>query len=275
MLMAETIGVRRGGRWLVENVSLEVAPGDRIAILGPNGAGKSTLLKVLTGETAADAGRVLLDGADLASIPRSALARRRAVLPQASVLTFPFMVREVAALGLTVPAFPLDRGAQARLVDRALSAVGLSGLAEATFDTLSGGEKQRAQLARVLCQLWACEIQGPMPILFLDEPTASQDLAQQLAILQVASDHARRGGAVVAILHDINLAAAWADRLLVLSRGHLYAEGAPQDVVTARMLADVFRVGLSPGALPDGKVPFVLPQTAVRLDDADVVASSV
>ncbi|MGX1096167.1 heme ABC transporter ATP-binding protein [Amorphus sp. MBR-141] len=273
MLTAETIGVWRGGRWLVEGISLDVAPGARIAILGPNGAGKSTLLKVLVGETPPDTGRVLLDGTDLQRMPRSVLARRRAVLPQASVLTFPFTVREVAALGVTVPAFPIDRTTQLRLVERALAAVGLAALSEATFDTLSGGEKQRAQLARVLCQLWACEAQGPMPLLFLDEPTASQDLAQQLAILQVASEHARRGGAVVAILHDINLAAAWADRLLVLSKGRLYADGRPQNVVTQAMLADVFRVGLSPGALPDGSVPFVLPQTAVRLDETDAVPS--
>ena len=257
----------------MEGVSLEVTPGARIAVLGPNGAGKSTLLKVLTGEMAPDAGRVELDGKNLAGLPRAVLARRRAVLPQASVLTFPFTVREVAALGVTVPAFPLERGMQTRLVDRALSAVGLHALSEATFDTLSGGEKQRAQLARVLCQLWACEVQGPMPLLFLDEPTASQDLAQQLAILQVAADHARRGGAVVAILHDINLAAAWADRILVLSKGRLYADGAPADVVTSAMLEEVFRVRLSPGALPDGPVPFVLPQTAVRLDEAEVVPS--
>ena len=274
MLTADSIGVRRGGRWLLKDVSVDVAPGARIAILGPNGAGKSTLLKVLTGEMAPDQGRMALDGVDMAGLARPVLARRRAVLPQASVLTFPFTVREVAALGVSVPAFPLERRAQARLVDRALSAVGLQALSEATFDTLSGGEKQRAQLARVLCQLWACETQGPMPLLFLDEPTASQDLAQQLAILQVAGDHARGGGAVVSILHDINLAAAWADRILVLSRGQLYADGAPATVVTSAMLEDVFRVRLSPGALPAGPVPFVLPQTAVRLDETDVVSSA-
>lgn len=274
MLTADSIGVRRGGRWLLQEVSLGVAPGARVAILGPNGAGKSTLLKVLTGEMTPDVGRVALDGKNISSLARSVLARRRAVLPQASVLTFPFTVREVAALGVTVPAFAIERSAQARLVERALAAVGLQALSEATFDTLSGGEKQRAQLARVLCQLWACEAQGPMPLLFLDEPTASQDLAHQLSILQVAGDHARRGGTVVAILHDINLAAAWADRIVILNQGELYADGAPQAVVTARMLEDVFRVRLSPGALPNGPVPFVLPQTAVRLDEADVVSSA-
>jgi len=273
MLTVTDIGVRRGGRWLLQNVSLSAEPGARIAILGPNGAGKSTLLKVMTGEMTPDTGDVAFDGEPLASIPRARLARRRAVLPQSSMLTFPFTVREVAALGITVPAFPLDRASQERIVERAIAVVGLKRLADATFDTLSGGEKQRAQLARVLCQLWACAEQGPAPHLFLDEPTASQDLAHQLAILDVATAHAERGGTVIAILHDINLAAAWADRLVILSEGQVYADGTAAQVVTEAMLADVFRVVLSPGTVPPTAVPFILPQTAVLLEDRALVSS--
>ncbi|MEW5424452.1 heme ABC transporter ATP-binding protein [Amorphus sp. 3PC139-8] len=265
MLIAEGLGLRRGGRWLIRDVAFSAEPGKTIAVIGPNGAGKSTLLKVLTGELNPDTGQVQLDGSDVARLSRAILARRRAVLPQATTLTFPFSVREVAELGITVPAFPLSGPARAALVGRALQTVELSALADASFDTLSGGEKQRAQLARVLCQLWAAEGEGAMPLLFLDEPTASQDLAHQLAVLDVARDHAKRGGAVVAVLHDLNLAVAWADRIVAISGGRIYADGPAETVVTETMLADVFQVRLSPGALPADRTPFVLPQTAVRL----------
>lgn len=265
MLTAQGLGLQRGGRWLIRDVAFSAEPGKTIAVIGPNGAGKSTLLKVLTGELSPDTGQVQLDGSDVGRLSRAKLARRRAVLPQATTLTFPFSVREVAELGITVPAFPLPRAARAALVERALVTVELTALAGASFDTLSGGEKQRAQLARVLCQLWAAEGEGAMPLLFLDEPTASQDLAHQLAVLDVAREHAERGGAVVAVLHDLNLAVAWADRIVAISGGRIYADGPAADVVTETMLADVFHVRLSPGALPPDRTPFVLPQTAVRL----------
>ncbi|MDQ0316913.1 heme ABC transporter ATP-binding protein [Amorphus orientalis] len=260
MLTSESLGVYRG-RWLLRDVSVRAEAGQTVAVIGPNGAGKSTLMKALAGEFRPEEGRVLLDGADIAGMSRQALAQRRAVLPQASVLAFPFTVREVAALGISVPSFPIPRARREQLVDRALEAVELSDLAGSTFDILSGGEKQRAQLARVLCQLWACEGQGTVPALFLDEPTASQDLAHQLSVLEIARRHARQGGAVVAVLHDLNLTAAWADRIVVMQNGSLYSEGTPQEVLTERMLAEVFHVRLTPGTVPD-RTPYVLPQQA-------------
>ena len=265
MLAVHDLTVTRAGRRLVDAVSLEFAAGGVTVLLGPNGAGKSTLLKVLSGEIRPDGGRATLAGHDLATMKPAAAAARRAVLPQGSSLAFPFTVREIAALGIGVPAFPLPRGEVAAIVDRALAAVDLADRADHLHDALSGGERQRAHLARVLAQLWGGErLNGP-GALILDEPTAAQDLAHQLLVLDIAAAHARAGGATVLVLHDLNLAARYADRLAVMAHGRLVAEGPPAEVVDAALLARVFHVDLEPNTLPSAGVPFVLPQTARRL----------
>lgn len=265
LIEVRSASVIRGGRRLLDGVSLTGRAGEVTAVLGPNGAGKSTLLRLMAGEHAPDAGAVLIDGTPLDRMPARHAAARRAVLPQASTLAFPFTVREIAALGLEVPGFGLSHAEITALIARALDAVDLAGHAGRSHDALSGGERQRAHLARVLCQLWAGERATGPGILLLDEPTAAQDLAHQLRVLEVARAHADGGGAAVIILHDLNLAARYADRMLVISRGQVAAEGRPAEVLTAEMLAEVFGVRLVPGAVPEKGRPFILPQMAERL----------
>jgi iron complex transport system ATP-binding protein len=265
VLAAEALTVARAGRPIVDAVGIAFAPGHLTVLAGPNGAGKSTLLKAVAGEIRADAGRVLLDGRDLRSLRPGEIAARRAVLPQASTLAFPFTVREIAALGLSVPAFAMSRAAADATVDRALASVDLLDRAGRLYDELSGGERQRAQFARVLAQLWGGEAAHGPGALMLDEPTAAQDLSHQLLVLDVAAGHARSGGAAIVVLHDLNLAARYADRLAVMAAGRIVADGRPADVVTERLLADVFAVALPPNTPPADGTPYALPQTARRL----------
>ena len=265
MLHGENLVVVRGGRRLVDDVTVGFPAGELAVLIGPNGAGKSTLLKLLSGEMRPDGGRVTIGGAALAAMKPSALALRRAVLPQASALAFPFTVREIAALGVAIPGLALSRAEAAAVVDRSLAAVDLTDRADRLHDALSGGERQRAHLARVLAQLWVGAIGRGPGVLMLDEPTAAQDLSHQLAVLDAARNHARAGGAAIVVLHDLNLAARYADRFVVVHEGRVAADGAPAAVVTRRLLADVFRVALPPNEVPPAGVPFALPQLADRL----------
>lgn len=265
--LAETRGVTfiRGGRTVLETVDFAAPAGTFTAIVGPNGAGKSTLLKMMAGEHHPTHGAVLIDGVPLATLGARRAAMRRAVLPQSTNLSFPFNVREIAALGITVPGFVMARGEVDDLIDAALDRVDLIDKADRLYDALSGGERQRAQLARVLCQSWAGERQNGPGILMLDEPTAAQDLAHQLRVLDAARDHARAGGAAVVVLHDLNLAARYAGRMVVIADGRKVAEGAPAEVLTLDLLRSVFSVHLPPSTVPADGCPFILPQIAERL----------
>jgi len=239
MYRAESVSLTIGGKAILAPSDLAIGPGRVTVLVGPNGAGKSTLLKILAGEMRADSGRVTIDGIEIASLTARALARARAVLPQSGAIAFDFTADEVVRIGLA-PGVP--RAAANEIVRRALAAVGLAGRAGQLGPTLSGGEQQRVQLARVLAQLWSSG--GRSPYLLLDEPTASLDLAHQLLVLQAAREHAESGGGVLAILHDLNLAAMAADRIVVLCRGRIVADGPPAAVITAAMLREVYGVSL-------------------------------
>ncbi|MFK8251514.1 heme ABC transporter ATP-binding protein [Ancylobacter terrae] len=250
MYAAEGISVLAGRRALLDGVSVTVVPGSVTVVVGPNGAGKSTLLKVLAGESRADAGRVTLDGVDIRALGAAGLARRRAVLAQSVHVAFPFTVAEIVAMGL------IDGRDRAGRVGRALARVDLGGFAGRFYGELSGGEKQRVQIARALAQLESGEGPG---YLLLDEPTASLDLAHQLLVVELARAVAAAGGGVLAVLHDLNLAAMAGDHILALKDGCEAASGAPDAVLTDDHLARIYgvpaRVGVAPGGV------FVLPQS--------------
>ena len=244
-LVAANIVVRRGGRALLDNVSLALVPGRVTAVIGPNGAGKSTLLRVLSGELTPDAGKVALLGRALPSWPVADLARRRAVLPQESDLRFPFRVEEVVRLGRVPHPGGGDTAHDRALSLEALRQVGLAALADRLYPTLSGGEKQRVHLARALVQLQpAPGVPAPSGrVLLLDEPTASLDLAHQHGVLALANDLAHREHvAVLAILHDLILALAYADELLVLQHGRSVSEGPVTDTLTPALVVEIFGV---------------------------------
>jgi heme transport system ATP-binding protein len=244
MLEADAISVRLAGREVLRDVSLTLVPGEFTVIVGPNGAGKTTLLRALVGDLPPSDGGVRFDGTRLDDWHGRDLARRRAVLSQSQHLAFPFTVHEVIALGLRAGNTGA-KNAGAGLIAGVLARVDLVGYEARFYQQLSGGEQQRVQLARVLCQLGPPVEDGAANWLFLDEPTASLDIRHQFQILDLARQHVTAGGGGLAILHDLNLAADYADRLIVVSGGRLAADGPPADVLTGALIEDVFGVDAS------------------------------
>lgn len=235
MLSAENLTVMRGGKPVLQDLSLSLQPGEVLGVLGPNGAGKSTLLGALSGELAASRGRVVLDGRDLSSWEGTARARRLAVLPQASSLDFAFDVETVVGFGRLPHAS--GRQLDAQIVAETLRVADASHLAGRSYLALSGGERQRVHLARVLAQLWPGSDEQ---VLLLDEPTSALDPLHQHSLLQAVREFAGRRAAVLVVLHDLNLAARYCDRLLLLREGREQASGTPESVLRAEPLREVF-----------------------------------
>ncbi len=258
MLIGEGIQVRAGRAMILDGISVEIHPGEVIAVLGANGAGKSTLLKVLSGEIAPTSGQVALDGVPLARIPAPRLARRRAVLTQESHLTTPYTVTEVVLLGRTPYFGAAPSKADRRIAEEACMAADVGHLASRVYTTLSGGEKQRVHLARALAQLREERAEDPRYLL-LDEPTSSLDLSHQQMVLRAARGFAASGGGVLAILHDPNLAAQFADRMLLMKRGKVVALGSPRSVLTPEHIREVLGVEAMVLDHPIGGLPLVVP----------------
>lgn len=248
-LSAAGITLVLGGRRVLDDVSVAVAPGELVALVGPNGAGKSSLLGVLSGDLAAASGSVDLDGVPLDSLSAARLAQQRSVQMQENRLAFAFTAREVVEMGRA----PWRRTAAARdddqVVDEAMAATDVRDLAEQRFPTLSGGEKARTTFARVLAQR--------TPVILLDEPTAALDIRHQEATLVRARGCAGDGAAVVVVLHDLSLAAAYADRLVLLDRGAVRADGPVHQVCDAQLLSDVYGHPVEVLDHPSG--PLVIP----------------
>jgi len=262
MIEAQGVSVDIGGKQILHDVEFFAKTGEVTAIVGPNGSGKTTFLKAVTGDIKAE-GAIRINGRDLREMKPWQMAGVRAVLPQATSLSFPFTVREIVRLGIIGGRSGALAGEMERLPERALAKVDLEGFAGRFYQELSGGEQQRVQLARVLCQVWAPVLEGEPRWLFLDEPVSSLDIKHQLVIMKIARDFAQRGGGVVTILHDLNLASMFADRVAVMSRGTQVAAGTPKEVFTDDLIHRVFECRLQVGALPAGDAPFVLPQSAI------------
>lgn len=232
-LVAHDVVWERGGRRIVDGVSLEVRPGEVLGLLGSNGSGKSSLLRLLSGVRAPSAGFVSLDGQPLAGMRRRDVARRVAVVDQHATAEVELRVRDVVWLGriphhrLGRPNGPRDRAA----VDAAVAATGLEGSMDRLWHTLSGGERQRVQIARALAQ-------EPQELL-LDEPTNHLDVRHQFDLLALVR---RLPVTSVIALHDLNLAAMFCDRLVVLAAGRAVAIGLPAEVLTEELIADVYGV---------------------------------
>jgi iron complex transport system ATP-binding protein len=258
----QSVSVIRRGRKLLDGVSGDFRRGSTTVLIGPNGAGKSTLLKVMAGEIAPDAGAAFVDGHPLPTYPAARLATIRAVVPQSTSLAFPFTALEVVELGGSVPGFGITDRRVRSLARAALDIVGMGASTDKIFTELSGGERQRVHVARALCQLdCGGGARNVAPILLLDEPTASLDLAHQIAVLDEARRRARLGAAVIAVLHDLNLAARYADEVIMLSSGALLARGCATRVFDDALLAEAFKVRTSVNAVPPDGTPFLLPQT--------------
>ncbi len=267
LLQANALGYRVGRIPLVVDADLGLSGGEVVAVLGPNGAGKSTLLKLLCGLFAPSSGMVRFDGCPLAAWLRRELAVRRAVLPQHSVVPFDFTAGEIVALGRSPHR---DIRWQRPMVLRAMERCECAHLAGRVLRTLSGGEMQRVQLARVLVQIGLGEGSAPSALL-LDEPVSSLDPAHQHAALVLAREMAAAGVAVFVILHDLNLAAQYASRIVLMKSGRIVAQGLPEEILTPGMISSVFDVQahVSANPLTGGLAIFVKPRSGNAQDGAN------
>jgi iron complex transport system ATP-binding protein len=246
VLRARGLGIERNGATLLTDISFEVKRGELLAIIGPNGAGKSTLLGALAGDIEPSAGSVELDGRPLTELAARDVARLRAVLPQQLSIAFPFTVREIVAMGRN----PWLDDRDDDVVAAAMQRLDVTHLAERTYPTLSVGEQARTSLARVLAQ--------ETPLLLLDEPTAALDIGQQEKMLTITRGLVNEGHAVVAVLHDLNVARRHADKVLVIHAGRSVAYGTPHDVLVADRLSSVYDHPIRVVETRDG-TPFITP----------------
>lgn len=225
---------QEGNASLLKNIGFRLNNGESVALLGPNGAGKSSLIRLLAGDRPASSGGIDIHGRPLEAWSRRELAQVRAVMPQLQAVSFPLRVEEVVALGLPDGLKGNTRHPQ---VEQMLSLLEVEHLRGRRFLTLSGGEQQRVQMARVLAQIW--EAPRP-PLLLLDECTSALDPAHQHRILQLIRDITRRGVGALWVVHDLNLAARYADRILLMQQGRLLVDDAPDQVLTPDWLAQVY-----------------------------------
>jgi iron complex transport system ATP-binding protein len=234
MLQANRIHFCIQNRPVVDQISLTLQAGEILAVLGPNGAGKSTLFKILSGEISCKQGHVGYNGLPIGNLNSKKLAEVRAVMPQHSSVNFPFSAHEVVELGL----FSTLSKNPSKLVDEVMKATKTLHLKNSNFQHLSGGEKQRIQLARVLVQIWE---QKPFPrYLLLDEPTSSLDIAQQHGVLSILRQLTHRNIGILIILHELNLAAQYADRIALLKNGVITSCGSVDEVLQEKTLHHVF-----------------------------------
>lgn len=255
MIIVKNLQVGYKGRSVVHDVDFSAVAGEITAIIGPNGSGKSTLLRAMSGELAYQ-GSIKINDSEVCGAKASDLADWRGVLSQFNAVTFPFTVHEIVTLGAKI-----NDTKRKGIGGDALKHVGLAGFGSRLYHELSGGEQQRVHFARVLCQIWE-PIKLNIPRwLFLDEPVSSLDIQHQLAIMNIAREFADGGGGVIAVLHDLNLTAIYADQLIVLKTGRKIATGKVKDVIQDEILNEAFDCRFRVDKIPKGNQKFVLPQT--------------
>ncbi|MBV33503.1 MAG: heme ABC transporter ATP-binding protein [Porticoccaceae bacterium] len=236
----DSISLTKSGFDILRGVNLSINSGKITVIVGPNGAGKSSFVKVLSGELAPTCGRIIFNGKDLIEWRSEQRAKMISVLPQNSSLDFPFNALEVVSLGRIPHRSGVVRDAE--IVREALKVVDAEHLEERLFTKMSGGEKQRVQLARVMAQIWEPTLAGEQ-FLILDEPTSALDLSHQVLMMELVSDLARRGVGVIVVSHDLNLATHFADNVIVFDKGYVVAEGPPDKILSEKLIFDVFGIG--------------------------------
>ncbi|MDR2565941.1 MAG: heme ABC transporter ATP-binding protein [Bifidobacteriaceae bacterium] len=251
LLAARAVEYAVGQAQILKGIDLAVRPGEILALAGPNGAGKSTLLAVLAGDLRPTRGQVTLDGQPLHGIGVKELARKRAVMLQEAHVSFPFSVADVVRMG-RAPWGGSDPAADDAAVAAALAATDTLGLARRVFQTLSGGEKARVAFARTLAQ--------DSQVLLLDEPTAALDIRHQELVMSLARRQADQGRAVLAVLHGLTLAAAWADRLALIGGGRLAGIGPVVEVATPERLSELYQHPIRVELDPATGLPVVAPK---------------
>ncbi|MEJ4112383.1 heme ABC transporter ATP-binding protein [Corynebacterium kroppenstedtii] len=250
MLSLDSVSLHRGGRRVLDSISISIERGEIVAIVGPNGAGKSTLLSLAAGDLSPDSGTVHINGHDVTATSASHLARLRAVLMQSNTVGFSFTAGETIAMG-RAPWSKTDTVDDANhAMNTAIDETGVRGFLSREFHHLSGGERARVSLARVLTQ--------STPLVLLDEPTAALDIRHQEDVMAICRRRAEGGAAVGIVLHDLSLAAAWSNRIVVLDNGCIAASGHPEEVLHSELLGRVYGCPMQVLRAPDGS-PIVVP----------------
>jgi iron complex transport system ATP-binding protein len=259
-LSARNLGLQIGPAWLVREVDLDLVAGQLLAVVGPNGAGKSTLLALLAGDHTPTTGEVHLGEAAIRRAHPTDLARRRAVLTQRVTLSFPYTVVDVVAMGRAPWAGTDAEDDDEPSIAAAMAATDMDAFAERRFPTLSGGEQARGSFARILAQ--------DAGVLLLDEPTAALDLRHQEQLMQTARACAEAGQAVLVVLHDLQLAAAYSDEIAVMCEGRIVVRGAPGRVLTEALLEDVYQLPIEVFRHPMSGAVLVAPRREKSTQDS-------
>lgn len=244
-----------GEKILLTDVGFSLKAGEVLAVIGPNGAGKTSLLRGIAGELVPVNGSIMFDGQDIFALSLRDRARRIAVLPQLSSLHFPFTIEEVILLGRSPHATGVLR--DKAIVAEVIKRMDIVHLHDRLYTELSGGEKQRVQIARVMAQVWQGEGQSSR-LLLLDEPISALDLGHQQMLMRTLHELASQGLAIVLAVHDVNIAAAYADRILALKDGECLALGEPEVVITPKVLSQLYNVNLQVLPHPTSGKPVAL-----------------
>ena len=241
-IRCESIDINLNKREILKNISIEVKEKEILSIIGPNGAGKSTLLKSLAGDINPTNGNIFYDEININQIDIQERAFTRSVMSQLQPIAFDFSVKEIVEMGW------IDRG-ESKYADQFDDAVqevilkcGVKDLIDRNFNTLSGGEQRRIHFARTLLQLWRPSNSSDPKYLFLDEPTANLDLTYEIKLLNIVKDVAQEGAGVILVLHDLNLAAKFSDKVAILKGGLLIDIGLPKDILKSTLLSDVYEI---------------------------------
>lgn len=258
MLNVQNINFKISPSLALTDISFDVQPGEMLAILGANGAGKSTLLKIITGALKMNSGNVLLNELPINYWPVKELAKFTAVMQQQNQLQLPFTVFEVVMMGRYPHFKNKETQSDEEIVDAVLVKTGIQKLKNRNYLTLSGGEQQRVHLARVLAQISGKKMESPR-YLFMDEPSNNLDIRHQHGALNIAKEFAKEGNCVVAVLHDLNLALQYADKIVLLKNGAMKGFGACASVMTDAAISDVYDLPLSIFHPPAGQHPMVMP----------------
>lgn len=241
MLKVSGLNLQLGKKMILQDIELTVEPGKCTAVLGPNGAGKSSLLSCISGERILPGKQITLDGIPLQHFSGAERAQRMAVMPQSVTLSFPMRVHQVVAMGRSPYGDELSTAGYQR---DAMQLTGVWHLRDRVYPTLSGGEQQRVQLARVLLQIWEARISDMQKqqnyYLLLDECTSALDPAHQHSVMQIVKEFAHAGVATLAVMHDISLAASWADKVVMLKDGRITAAGDASLLSDADCLQQVY-----------------------------------
>ncbi len=249
-ISARDVGYSVGKKQLLADISLEVIPGEILAIAGPNGAGKSTFLKLLAGDFRPSTGRVFYDQQDISALTIKSRAMCRSVMAQSTPPIFDFSVRDVVTMGWLNWVSGLDDYHFHHALMETVDKCDLSSLMNRKFNTLSGGEQRRTHFARALLQIWLPADKQGNRYLLLDEPLANLDMAQELKILNIIKDSAHEGVGVILVLHDLNLAANFADRIALFNQGQLDHIGSPESVLTSERLSTIYGLPIEVSSSP-------------------------